>query len=137
CLRPGLPGVSSRIRVTSVVGRFLEHSRVWQFGNAGEDELYIGSADWMPRNFLRRVEAVVPVEVPRLRDRLRQLLQTYLEDNRQAWELDADGRYTQRVPDGEERASQARLLMDSWGFDSGLTGRREDGKQETTEQLRD
>ena len=137
CLRPGLHGVSSRIRVTSVVGRFLEHSRVWQFGNAGDDEFYIGSADWMPRNFLRRVEAVVPVEVPRLRDRLRQLLQTYLDDNRQAWELDADGRYAQRVPDGEERASQARLLVDSWGFDSGLTGRREDGKQETTEQLRD
>ena len=123
--------------MTSVVGRFLEHSRVWQFGNAGEDELYIGSADWMPRNFLRRVEAVVPVEVPRLRDRLRQLLQTYLEDNRQAWQLDADGRYTQRTPDGEERSSQARLLVDSWGFDGGATGRQEDGKPETTEQLRD
>ena len=115
CLRPGLPGVSSRIRVTSVIGRFLEHSRVWQFGNAGEDELYIGSADWMPRNFLRRVEAVAPVEAPRLRDRLRRLLQTYLEDNRQAWELSADGRYSQRTPDGEMRASQLRLLEDSWG----------------------
>ncbi len=115
CLRPGLPGVSSRIRVTSVIGRFLEHSRVWQFGNAGDDELYIGSADWMPRNFLRRVEAVAPVEVPRLRDRLRRLLQTYLDDNRQAWELSADGRYSQRTPDGEVRASQLRLLADSWG----------------------
>jgi polyphosphate kinase len=115
CLRPGLPGVSSRIRVTSVVGRFLEHSRVWLFGNAGEEELYIGSADWMPRNFLRRVEAVAPVEVPRLRERLRRLLYTYLEDNRQAWELDADGRYRQRTPDGEVRASQSRLLVDSWG----------------------
>jgi polyphosphate kinase len=121
CLRPGLPGVSSRIRVTSVVGRFLEHSRIWQFGNGGDDEFYIGSADWMPRNFLRRVEAVAPVEVPRLRERLRQLLQAYLEDNRQAWELDADGRYQQRTPDGEERASQSRLLLESWGeFDSVL-----------------
>jgi polyphosphate kinase len=115
CLRPGLPGVSSRIRVTSVVGRFLEHSRVWQFGNGGDDELYIGSADWMPRNFLRRVEAVAPVEVPRLRERLRRLLQTYLEDNRQAWELDADGRYHQRQPGDDARPSQARLLVDSWG----------------------
>jgi polyphosphate kinase len=115
CLRPGLPGVSSRIRVTSVVGRFLEHSRVWQFGNGGDDELYIGSADWMPRNFLRRVEAVAPVEVPRLRERLRRLLQTYLEDNRQAWELDAEGRYHQRQPGDDARPSQARLLVDSWG----------------------
>jgi polyphosphate kinase len=132
CLRPGLHGVSSRIRVISVVGRFLEHSRVWQFGNAGDEELYIGSADWMPRNFLRRVEAVAPVEVPRLRDRLSRLLRTYLEDNRQAWELDAEGRYTQRQPDGEERASHARLLEDSWGLDDGTTGRRDDGMTERT-----
>jgi polyphosphate kinase len=115
CLRPGLPGVSARIRVISIVGRFLEHSRIWRFGNGGEEELYIGSADWMPRNFLRRVEAVAPVEVPRLRERLGRLLDTYLEDNRQAWELDANGRYRQRIPDGEVRASQARLLIDSWG----------------------
>ena len=115
CLRPGLNGVSSRIRVISIIGRFLEHSRVWQFGNAGDDEFYIGSADWMPRNFMRRVEAVTPVEVPRLRERLRHLLSTYLEDDRQAWELSADGRYAQRAPVGEARASQLRLLRDSWG----------------------
>ena len=123
CLRPGLPGVSSRIRVISVIGRFLEHSRVWQFGNAGDDELYIGSADWMPRNFVRRVEAVAPVEAPRLRDRLSRLLQTYLEDNRQAWELDADGRYAQRTPIDDVRASQLRLLADSWGEHEGTHGR--------------
>jgi polyphosphate kinase len=115
CLRPGLSGVSSRIRVRSIVGRFLEHSRVWQFGNGGEDEFYIGSADWMPRNFLRRVEAVAPVEAPRLRERLRSLLQTCLDDNRQAWELDSEGRYTQLVPEGEVRAAHARLIVDSWG----------------------
>jgi polyphosphate kinase len=115
CLRPGLSGVSSRIRVRSIVGRFLEHSRVWQFGNGGEDEFYIGSADWMPRNFLRRVEAVAPVEAPRLRERLRSLLQTCLDDNRQAWELDSEGRYTQLVPEGEERTAHARLIVDSWG----------------------
>ena len=123
CLRPGLPGVSSRIRVISVIGRFLEHSRVWQFGNAGDDELYIGSADWMPRNFVRRVEAVAPVEAPRLRDRLCRLLQTYLDDNRQAWELDADGRYAQRMPGDDVRASQLRLLADSWGEHEGTHGR--------------
>jgi polyphosphate kinase len=115
CLRPGLIGVSSRIRVRSIVGRFLEHSRVWQFGNGGEDEFYIGSADWMPRNFLRRVEAVAPVEAPRLRERLRSLLQTCLDDNRQAWELDSEGRYTQLVPEGEVHTAHARLIMDSWG----------------------
>jgi polyphosphate kinase len=115
CLRPGLSGVSSRIRVRSIVGRFLEHSRVWQFGNGGEDEFYIGSADWMPRNFLRRVEAVAPVEAPRLRERLRSLLQTCLDDNRQAWELDSEGRYTQLVPEGEVRTAHARLIVDSWG----------------------
>ena len=122
CLRPGLPGVSSRIRVRSIIGRFLEHSRVWQFGNGGDDEFYIGSADWMPRNFLRRVEAVAPVEAPRLRERLRSLLQTCLDDNRQAWVLDADGRYTQLVPAGEPQSVHARLIADSWGEE-----RRSDG----------
>jgi polyphosphate kinase len=116
CLRPGLPGVSSRIRVRSVIGRFLEHSRIWHFANAGADEFFIGSADWMPRNFVRRVEAVVPVETPRLQDRLRSLLRTLLDDDRQAWELDASGTWTQRVPErGDERATHARLIVDSWG----------------------
>jgi polyphosphate kinase len=122
CLRPGLAGVSSRIRVRSIIGRFLEHSRVWQFGNGGDDEFYIGSADWMPRNFLRRVEAVAPVEAPRLRERLRSLLQTCLQDNRQAWVLDAEGRYTQLLPEGDAQAVHARLIADSWGEE-----RRSDG----------
>jgi polyphosphate kinase len=122
CLRPGLAGVSSRIRVRSIIGRFLEHSRVWQFGHGGDDEFYIGSADWMPRNFLRRVEAVAPVEAPRLRERLRSLLQTCLDDNRQAWVLDADGRYSQLLPEGEAQSVHARLIADSWGEE-----RRSDG----------
>jgi polyphosphate kinase len=115
CLRPGLAGVSDRIRVISIIGRFLEHSRVWQFHNAGADELYIGSADWMPRNFHRRVEAVVPVEAPALQARLRRLLETCLEDNRQAWELHDDGEWVQRKPRGEVLATHVRLLADSWG----------------------
>src|SRR5690349_3640715 len=115
CLRPALPNVSDRIRVMSIIGRFLEHSRIWHFLNGGQDELYIGSADWMPRNFLRRVEAAVPVETPALQERLRSLLAACLEDNRQAWDLGADGRWIQRRPQGEVRATHVRLLTDSWG----------------------
>jgi polyphosphate kinase len=115
CLRPQLSGVSDRIRAISIIGRFLEHSRLWYFANGGAEEFYLGSADWMPRNFDRRVEAVAPVEQPALHERLRTLLHTYLEDNRQAWELDSDGRWVQREPDGLARASHERLPRNSWG----------------------
>jgi polyphosphate kinase len=117
CLRPGVPGVSDRIRVISIVGRFLEHSRVYFFENDGQPEIFIGSADWMPRNFDRRVEALVPVEEPTLQGLLRSLLDTCLADNRQAWDLGQDGRYTQREPAAGEavRATHATLLRDPWG----------------------
>ena len=115
CLRPQLPDVSDRIRVISIIGRFLEHSRLWYFANGGDEEFYLGSADWMPRNFDRRVEAVAPVEQPALHERLRALLHTYLEDNRQAWELGADGTWVQREPEGIVRASHERLPRNSWG----------------------
>ncbi|HMA22509.1 MAG: polyphosphate kinase 1 [Gemmatimonas sp.] len=115
CLRPQLPGVSDRIRVISIIGRFLEHSRLWYFANDGAEEFYLGSADWMPRNFDRRVEAVAPVESPAWHERLRTLLRTYLEDNRQAWELGADGTWVQREPEGIVRASHERLPRNSWG----------------------
>jgi polyphosphate kinase len=109
--------VSDRVRVISIVGRFLEHSRVWHFANDGRAEYYIGSADWMPRNFDRRVEAVVPVEGPALHELLGALLAACLADNRQAWELAADGTYSQRRPaDGEaERGTHAVLQRDPWG----------------------
>src|SRR5512143_1022187 len=115
CLRPQLSGVSDRIRVISIIGRFLEHSRLWYFANDGAEEFYLGSADWMPRNFDRRVEAVAPVESPAWHERLRTLLRTYLEDNRQAWELGADGTWVQREPEGIVRASHERLPRNSWG----------------------
>ena len=115
CLRPGIPGTSDRIRVVSIVGRFLEHSRLWSFANGGDEEFYLGSADWMPRNFDRRVEAVAPVESPALHARLRALFAGYLDDNRQAWELEADGIWRQREPEGAVRASHERLLRNSWG----------------------
>jgi polyphosphate kinase len=122
CLRPGLDGISDRIRVISIVGRFLEHSRLWTFTNGGAEEFYLGSADWMPRNFDRRVEAVAPVESLGLHERLRSLLNTYLEDDRQAWELDASGGWTQREPDGVAHASHERLLRNSWGLAREITG---------------
>ncbi len=119
CLRPGVAGVSDNIRVMSIVGRFLEHSRVFYFENAGAPEYYFGSADWMTRNFDRRVEAVAPVENPSLHSCLHSLLETCLSDNRAAWDLQADGSYIQRKPGSEpERASQAIFLQSSWGTQS-------------------
>jgi len=115
CLRPGCDGVSERIRVVSIVGRFLEHSRIWYFANGGDVEYYLGSADWMPRNFDRRVEAVAPIEDRALFPRLWSLLQTYLHDNRQAWDLAENGMWTQRHPDGPVRSSHEILLRESWG----------------------
>ncbi|MEP7345642.1 MAG: polyphosphate kinase 1, partial [Gemmatimonadaceae bacterium] len=118
CLRPGLAGVSDRIRVVSCIGRFLEHSRIFAFWNDGNEEFYMGSADWMPRNLERRVEVVVPVEDHALHPRLHSLLQIYLDDNRQAWDLHADGTYVQRTPGDEpERGAHRRLLRDPWGLD--------------------
>jgi polyphosphate kinase len=112
CLRPGMAGLSENIRVTSVIGRFLEHSRVFYFLNDGAEAYYLGSADWMSRNLSHRVEAAVPVEDPALRGRLKELLETLLADNRQAWDLHPDGSWTQRRPaEGEpDRGTHARLM---------------------------
>jgi polyphosphate kinase len=97
CLRPGLPGVSDHITVRSIVGRFLEHSRIFYFENACQPEVYLGSADWMPRNFFRRIELVFPIEDGLLRDRIkRELLDGLLEDNVKARWLQPDGSH--RVP---------------------------------------
>ena len=118
CLRPGIPGTSDKVRVISVIGRFLEHSRVWYFHNDGAGEWLIGSADWMPRNLDRRVEVIVPVEDPAHHARLRRVLDVCLADNRQAWDLHADGSYAQRQPaSGEvERGTHRALLRESWGM---------------------
>jgi len=124
CLRPGLPGVSDRIRVVSIVGRFLEHTRIWYFQNGGAPEHFISSADWMPRNFNRRVEVAVPIEDPALHPRLLSVLEACLADNRQAWELSADGIYSRRHPgDGELASAQQILLRDSWGMAPAAGGR--------------
>jgi polyphosphate kinase len=115
CLRPGIPGVSDNIRVVSIVGRFLEHSRLWQFANGGEEEFYLGSADWMPRNFDRRVEAVAPIETPALHERVRTLLRTYLADERMAWDLAPDGTWAQRNAASTARPSHEVLIKQPWG----------------------
>ena len=117
CLRPGIAGISDHIRVISIVGRFLEHSRIFYFANAGDEEIYFGSADWMPRNFDRRVEVVTPVEDRRLHPRISSLLETLLADNRQAWDLGPDGTYVQRKPgSGPVVSAHERLLVNSWGI---------------------
>ncbi|HZF68842.1 MAG TPA: polyphosphate kinase 1 [Gemmatirosa sp.] len=136
CLRPGVPGVSERIRVVSIIGRFLEHSRLWSFHNDGRPEYYLGSADWMPRNFDRRVEVIAPIDDPSLHPALRTLLDVCLNDNRQAWELREDGHYVQRRPtDGEpERATHTLLLRDPWGLRHEATGRTGEHPVVTSEQ---
>ena len=107
CLRPGVEGVSERIRVLSVIGRFLEHTRIYYFRNAGHDEVFLSSADMMPRNLDRRVELLFPVLSEPLRERIRAILGAYLRDNTRAWELQADGTYVEvegRPSDPEFRA---------------------------------
>ena len=103
--------MSETIRVISIVGRFLEHSRAFYFLNGGEEEVYIGSADWMPRNLDRRIEAITPIEHPADRQALRDLLLLMWEDNRQAWELRADGTYEQRRPSGPEAERATHRLL--------------------------
>lgn len=113
CLRPGIPEVSETIRVISIIGRYLEHSRIFRFHNQGDEQLFIGSADWMPRNLDRRVEAITPVENPKLVQELQDILQILLSDNRQAWELQPDGHYIQRQPaPGEAERSAQRILTE-------------------------
>lgn len=114
CLRPGVPGLSDTIRVMSIVGRFLEHSRIFYFRNGGDEEVYIGSADWMTRNLDRRVEVVVPVEDAEIRRTLRQqVLETCLRDNQQSWDLQSDGRYIRRtVGEGEQPFSAQMELLE-------------------------
>lgn len=113
CLRPGLEGISENIRVISIIGRYLEHSRIFYFHNRGQEEVYIGSADWMTRNLDRRVEAVVPVEDPDIIKDLQEILGVMLADNRQAWELQPDGQYIQRHPaDGTKEQSSQKILME-------------------------
>ncbi|RDI70349.1 polyphosphate kinase 1 [Halopelagius longus] len=112
-LRPGLEGISENITVHSIVDRFLEHSRIYYFENAGDPEWYLGSADWMTRNLDNRVEAVAPVEDPDLREQLRFVLELAMSDNQKRWTMNADGSYDQRYPrDGEPVVNMQSILME-------------------------
>jgi polyphosphate kinase len=113
CLRPGVPGMSENIRVTSILDRFLEHSRIYYFHNGGEPEIYSGSADYMPRNFFKRAEIIYPIENIELKSRIiNEILMTYRNDNIKARLMQPDGSYTRvKVKDGEEPLrSQSALI---------------------------
>ena len=110
-LRPGVPGVSDNIRVRSVIGRFLEHTRVYYFENGGEPEVYGASADWMGRNMFRRVEIAFPFETKRLRERVINEVNYYLKDNTQAWSLGEDGKYVLVQPDADETPFNAQSTL--------------------------
>ncbi|MDG1579643.1 polyphosphate kinase 1 [Pseudomonas sp. GOM6] len=112
CLRPGVPGVSHNIQVRSIIGRFLEHTRVFYFLNGGDEKIYLSSADWMERNLDKRVETCFPVEGRKLILRVKKELESYLSDNTQAWVLQPDGRYLRTSPSGNAnpRSAQAGLL---------------------------
>ncbi len=113
CLRPGIPGLSENIRVMSIIGRFLEHSRIYYFYNGGDEQVFIGSADWMTRNLDRRVEAIVPIEDADIAKDIHEILGIMLADNRQAWDLQSDGSYVQRqASPGGESISSHQILMD-------------------------
>ena len=114
CLRPGLPGLSENIRVRSIVGRFLEHTRVYYFSNNGNPHVYCSSADWMDRNLFNRVEACFPIEDPALKKRIyQQGLLNYLKDNQQAWLLKGDGSWVRaQVAEGEEPHNAQRTLLE-------------------------
>jgi polyphosphate kinase len=112
CLRPGVPGLSENIRVISIVGRFLEHSRIYYFENAGEPVLYLSSADWMPRNLIRRIEVAFPIEDPALRKEvISDVLPAFLRDRVKARELQPDGTYVRLHPTETDPASQAQLFF--------------------------
>ena len=111
-LRPGVPGLSENVRVVSVVGRFLEHSRIYYFRNGGDEEYYIGSADCMTRNLQSRVEVLAPVEPTALQQELRTILDTLLGDQRSAWDMQSDGTYIQR--NGGPNAESAHEQLIKW-----------------------
>ena len=111
-LRPGIEGLSANIRVRSIIGRFLEHTRVFYFQNDGAEDVYLASADWMDRNFFRRIELCFPVLDPALKQRvIREGLQSYLDDSAQTWVMNAEGGYERPASRrGRQRPVQEELL---------------------------
>jgi polyphosphate kinase len=129
-LRPGVPGVSDHIRVRSIIGRFLEHSRIWTFAGGRRRDYYIGSADLMPRNLDLRVEVVTPVTDPDLTGRLQEILDVMLADNVQAWELSEDGSWHRRQPEEGERRVATHKRMRELALRRGTEARSGKHEQE-------
>jgi polyphosphate kinase len=116
CLRAGVPGLSESIRIFSVLGRFLEHGRIYRFENGGEPEFFIGSADWMRRNLDRRMESIMPVTDPKIKQELEEILLVLENDNCSAWDMQHDGNYVLRQPkEGEEYRCAQKLFIDLAG----------------------
>ena len=111
CLRPGVPGVSHNIQVRSIIGRFLEHTRIYYFLNGGEEQIYLSSADWMERNLDKRVETCFPVEGKKLLTRVKKELESYLTDNTQAWAMQPDGSYQRITPSGNQNSRSAQQAL--------------------------
>jgi polyphosphate kinase len=133
CLRPGLPELSENIRVMSIVGRFLEHSRIYYFYNNGQEEIYIGSADWMSRNLDRRVEVITPIRDQDIAKDLQEILGIMLADNRQAWDLQGDGTYVQRRPGDECPESHSQITLMNMALRStGITPNLIDAKKSSS-----
>jgi len=118
CLRPGIPGISENINVTSIVSRFLEHPRIYYFRNGGEEEILLGSADLMPRNLYRRVETLFPVDDENIRNSLRdEILNIHLKDNVKARQMLPDGSYKPVKPqEGEERLNSQEWMIENRGI---------------------
>ena len=118
-MRPGINGVSDNIQVRSIVGRFLEHTRIYYFENGGEPEVYASSADLMERNLFQRVEVCFPLRTKEMQERVVKDLYCYLKDNRQAWLLASDGKYTlAEVSEGEETLSAQTILLNELALQS-------------------
>jgi polyphosphate kinase len=111
CLRPGVPGLSERIEVVSIVDRFLEHSRIFHFHNGGDEEVYLSSADWMPRNLDRRIELLFPVESPEGRQKVLRALDAAFRDDVKARVLQSDGRYVRRPRRHGEPAQRSQVEL--------------------------
>src|SRR5690606_9936640 len=107
----GVPGVSHNIQVRSIVGRFLEHSRIYYFLNGGEEQIYLSSADWMERNLDKRVETCFPLEGRKLIVRVKKELESYLTDNTQSWALQPDGCYLRISPTGNQNPRNAQQAL--------------------------
>ncbi|MDH3592391.1 MAG: RNA degradosome polyphosphate kinase, partial [Planctomycetota bacterium] len=113
-LRPGIPGLSENVTVLGIVGRFLEHARIYYFLNGGEEEYFIGSADCMKRNLESRVELLTPIDMPDLREELRYFLDAQINDHRSAWEMQPDGSYRQRRPVDAKKDRGCQQFMIEW-----------------------